>query len=156
MYSGILLSEVRTCWFKSLHCKPVTGGKDNCIIEILNSFWPFLYFHNVLLDAFFQIKFFMILAVFPSVKRVGGAHIRVIAPGQHSSIRGNGATVVSRWQHLACLHVHFWEPVLSSSAWILLSHTQKRFCVWLSKPFLCVTQQNSGPRTKNWFLKVHM
>ena len=37
--------------------------------------------------------------------------------------------------------MHFWETVLSSSAWILLSHTQKRFwnviqnlfCVWLSK-----------------------
>ena len=37
--------------------------------------------------------------------------------------------------------MHFREPVLSSSAWILLSHTQKRFCdviqnlfcVWLSK-----------------------
>ena len=110
MYSGILLSEVRTCWFKSLHCKSVTGGKDDCMIEILNSFWPFLYFHNVLLDTFFQIKFFIILAVFPSVKRVGWAHIRVIAPGQHSSIRRNGATVVSRWQHCVRLTGPKFEP----------------------------------------------
>ena len=28
---------------------------------------------------------------------------------------------------LACLHVHFWEPVLSSNTRILLSHSQKRF-----------------------------
>ena len=25
-----------------------------------------------------------------------------------------------------------------------------------SEPFLCVTQQNLGTRTKNWFPKVHM
>ena len=33
-----------------------------------------------------------------------------------------------RTSKLACLHVHFWEPLLvffCSSAWILLSHTQK-------------------------------
>ena len=58
--------------------------------------------------------------------------------------------------HIACLHVQIWEPVRSSSAWILLSHTQKRFAESHTKPFLCVTQQNSGTRTKNWFPKVHM
>ena len=48
---------------------------------------------------------------------------------------------------LACLHMQFWEPVLSSSAGILLSHTQKRFAESHTKPFLCVTQQKSGTRT---------
>ena len=63
---------------------------------------------------------------------------------------------ISMISYLACLHVHFWEPVLSSSAWILLSHTQKRF--WItSQPFaIWKTQQNSGTRTKNWFPNVHM
>ena len=57
---------------------------------------------------------------------------------------------------LACLHVHFWEPVLRFSACILLSYTQFLLQKRNSEPFLCVTQQNSGTRTKNWFPKVHM
>ena len=47
-----------------------------------------------------QIKSFIILAVVRrSVLRVGGAHLRVIALGQHSSIRRNVAAVASHWQH---------------------------------------------------------
>ena len=53
---------------------------------------------------------------------------------------GSNLGPVNRTQ-LACLHVHFWEPVLSSRAWMLLRHTLKKvncviqnlFCVWLSK-----------------------
>ena len=50
-------------------------------------------------SAAYQIKSF-ILAVFRrSVKRVGGAHLRVIGPGQHSFFRRYVAKVESRWQH---------------------------------------------------------
>ena len=46
-----------------------------------------------------QIKFFIILLVFRrSVQQVCGAHIRVIASGQHSLFRRNVAAVASRWQ----------------------------------------------------------
>ena len=49
---------------------------------------------------FDQIKSFVILAVVRrSVQRVCGAHLLVIAPGQHSSFPRNVAEVANRWQH---------------------------------------------------------
>ena len=53
-----------------------------------------------LANQIIQIKSFIVLAVIRrSVKRVGGAHLRVIAPGQHSFFRKNVAAVASSWQH---------------------------------------------------------
>ena len=39
------------------------------------------------------------------------AHLRIIAPGQHSSIKRNVATVASHWQHC----VRFDRPEISTS-----------------------------------------
>ena len=48
----------------------------------------------------FLINSFIILAVLrSSVKGVCEAHIRVVVPGQHKSLRRNVAAVASRWQH---------------------------------------------------------
>ena len=38
--------------------------------------------------------------------------------------RGQGRPRGLHLWYIACLHVHFWEPVLTSSAWILLSHNE--------------------------------
>ena len=55
-----------------------------------------------IIDGFltiYQIKSFFISALFrQSVHRVGGAHLHVIVPGQHSSFPSNDAAVASRWQ----------------------------------------------------------
>ena len=40
----------------------------------------------------------MLAVLYRRVKRVGGTHLCVIAPGQHSSFR-NVAAMASRWQH---------------------------------------------------------
>ena len=57
---------------------------------------------------------------------------------------------------LACLHVHFWEPVPGSRTKNWFPKVPQQKCQKVSQKFLCVTQQNSGTRTKNWFAKVHM
>ena len=55
-----------------------------------------------------QIKLFIILPVLRrSVRRVGEAHLCVIAPGQHSSFRKNVAAVTRRRQPLFANSVYF-------------------------------------------------
>ena len=57
-----------------------------------------------------------------AVLRVCGAHLRVIAPGQHSSCRRNVAAVASRWQH----RVQFnWPKIWSSN---LPLQKRMRYC----------------------------
>ena len=63
-----------------------------------------------------KIKSFIILAVIrQSVQRVGGAHLRVIAPGQHSSFRRNVAAVASHWQHYVRFDRSKIEPQITRS-----------------------------------------
>ena len=45
-----------------------------------------------------------------SVLRVGGAHLRIIAPGQHSSFQRNIAAVAIRWQPVSDLTGLRFEP----------------------------------------------
>ena len=72
-------------WIKSL--RPADPNKSN---QIKNKF--------TVINQQLQIKSFIILAgLRRSVQRVGGAHLRVNAPGQHSSFRRNVAAVASRW-----------------------------------------------------------
>ena len=65
----------------------------NTIASILSSFSPSIKSLRMYLN---QFKSFIILAVIcRSVKRVGGANLRVIAPWQHSSFPRNVAAVAS-------------------------------------------------------------
>ena len=58
-----------------------------------------------------QIKSFMILCVLRrSMQRVCGAHLRVIAPLQHSFFRRNVAMVVTRWQDCVRLDESYLVP----------------------------------------------
>ena len=54
-----------------------------------------------MLDDYFNEKYQIKsnLSIRRSVLRVGGAHLRIIAPGLHSSFRRNVAAVASRCQH---------------------------------------------------------
>ena len=49
------------------------------------------------------------------MQRVGGAHLRVIAPGQHSFFRRNVAVLASRWQSMFHLTGPRLEPQTSRS-----------------------------------------
>ena len=63
-----------------------------------------------------QNQIFIILAVLRwSVWRFCAAHLRVIAPGQHSLFWRNVAAVASRWQHCARLTGPIFEPRSSRS-----------------------------------------
>ena len=74
-----------------------------------------------------QIKSFIILAILRrSVKRVCGAHLRVIGPGQHSSFWRNVAAVASRWQHC----VRFDRPEIWTSDLPLQRRTRYRSTSW--------------------------
>ena len=61
-----------------------------------------------------------------SVYRVGKAHLRIIAPGQHSSFRRNVAEVASRWQHC----VRFDRPKIWTSDLPLQRRTRYRSTNW--------------------------
>ena len=75
-------------------------------------------------------KSFIILAVLrQSVLRFYGAHLRVIAPGQHRSIwRNVDAAVASRWQHC----VQFDPPKIRTSDLPLERRTRYRSTEWIT------------------------
>ena len=73
-----------------------------------------------------QVKSFIILAVIcRSMWRVGGAHLCIVAPGQHSFFWKNVAAAASRWQHC----VLFDRPEIWTSDLPLQRRT--RYClIW--------------------------
>ena len=80
-----------------------------------------------------QIKSFIILAVLRrSVRRFYGAHLRVIAPGQHRSFWRNVAAVASRWQHCA----QFDRPEIWTSDLPLQRRTRYRSTKWITNKLL--------------------
>ena len=74
---------------------------------------------------------FILAVVRRSVKRVCGAHLRVTAPGQHSSFRRNVAAVASCWQHC----VRFDRPEIRTSDLPLQRRTRYRSTNW---PVYCI------------------
>ena len=73
---------------------------------------------------FFQIKSFIILAVLRrSVQRICGAHLRIIAPGQHNFFRKNVAATASCWQRYC---IRFDQPKIWTSELPLQKGTRQR------------------------------
>ena len=67
-------------------------------------------------------SFIILTGLRRSVWRVGGAHLLVIAPGQHSSFWRNVAAVANRWQHC----VRFDRPEIWTSDLPLQRRTRYR------------------------------
>ena len=114
--------------------KPILLSNKN--VENNNShFQVFIYTFNIYVNGNCNCKSNQVFNSYSlyyakACNELAGAHLRVIAPGQHSVFRRNVIAVESRWQHC----VQFDRPETSSSDLPLQRPTRYRSINW---PVFC-------------------